>query len=86
MVIPQLSWPMDLTAKTLTVGIPYFPTQSQVTLSVVLDESNKIPELCESNNQASRTFEFDLDEIRTPRNRLGEIGGDVTGEIERGIR
>ena len=85
-VVPHLSWPMDLTAKTLTIGLHYIPTSSKVTLSVVVDELNLIPELCESNNEASRTFAFDLEEIQAPRNRLGEIGGDVTGEIRRGIR
>ncbi len=77
---------MDLTAKTQTIGLHYIPTSSKVTISVVVDELNLIPELCESNNEASRTFEFDLNEIQAPRNRLGEIGGDVTGEIRRGIR
>ena len=84
--VPHLSWPLDLTAKLLTVSIPYVPTRSRVPITVVVDESESIEELCESNNRAIRRFEFNLNEIRAPRNRIGEIGGNVTGEIERGIR
>ena len=57
-----------------------------MTITVVIDEANQIPELCESNNEAGRTFNFDLNEVNAPRKRVGEIGGDVTGEIRRGIR
>ena len=77
---------MDLAAKSLTVSVSYVPTRSQVPITVVVDERESIEELCESNNRAIRTFEFDLNEIRAPRNRIGEIGGNVTGEIKRGIR
>jgi hypothetical protein len=84
--VPHLSWPEDLAAKSLTVSVPYVPTRSRVPITVIVDEGESIAELCESNNRASRQFEFDLNEIRAPRNRVGEIGGDVTGEIKRGIR
>ena len=84
--VPHLSWPLDLAAKSLTVSVPYVPTRSRVPITVVVDERESIAELCESNNRAIRRFKFDLDEIRAPRNRIGEIGGNVTGEIARGIR
>ncbi|MDP6557363.1 MAG: CARDB domain-containing protein [Pirellulaceae bacterium] len=84
--VPHLSWPLDLAAKSLTVSVPYVPTRSSVPITVVVDERESIVELCESNNLAIRRFEFDLEEIRAPRNRIGEIGGNVTGEILRGIR
>jgi len=84
--VPHLSWPLDLTAKSLTVSVPYVPTRDHVSITVVVDERESIEELCESNNRAIRRFEFDLSEIRAPRDRIGEIGGNVTGEIERGIR
>ena len=84
--VPHLSWPLDLATKSLTISVPYVPTRSHVPVIVVVDERESIDELCESNNRAIRTFEFDLNEIRAPRDRVGEIGGNVTGEIKRGIR
>jgi len=86
LTVPRLSWPMDLEAKSLTVSIPYVPPSTNVIITVVVDESDSIVELCESNNQATRIFAFDLGEIHAPRNRVGEIGGDLTSEIEKGIR
>ena len=68
----------------MTVSIPYVPSRSNVKITVVVDENESIVELCESNNQATRQFAFDLNEIHAPRNRVGEIGGDLTGEIEKG--
>ncbi len=84
--VPRLSWPMDLAAQTLTVAVEYVPTRSHVPITVVIDEPQIVAELCESNNRATRRFEFNLDEIRAPRNRVGEIGGNLTREIEQGIR
>ena len=78
MTVSHLSWPLDLAAKSLTVSVPYVPTRSRVPITVVIDESQLIGELCESNNRAIRRFEFDLNEVRAPRSRIGEI--------ERGIR
>ncbi len=84
--IPHLSWPIAFQPQRLTVGVPYVPTQSRVAITVIIDEHERIAEMCESNNHATREFQFDLAEIRAPRNRVGEIGGNVSAEIQRGIR
>lgn len=85
-VISYLSWPMDLCAKTQTVAIPYIPTKPSTLLTVVVDESESVDELSETNNRATRLLKLSLDDVRAPRNRLGEVGGDVSDEIRRGIR
>jgi hypothetical protein len=84
--VVYLSWPMDLEAKSLTISLPYVPVQARVPITVVIDEAGRIEEICETNNRATRMFELDLAEVQAPRNRVGEIGGDVTGEIRRGVR
>ena len=85
-VIPHLSWPMDLSAKSRRVAVPYVPKKTPVTIIVVVDEPDDVEELSETNNRATRLLELTLDDVRAPRNRVGEVGGDVTGEIRRGIR
>ncbi len=84
--IPKLTWSEDLESKSMTVAVPYVPQQSNVRITVVIDEVDRINEISERNNTATRRFEFDLEEVNAPRNKVGEIGGDVTGEIEAGIR
>ena len=84
--VPHLSWPENFLPQKLMIGFPYVPAESHERISVIVDAENRIPELLEKNNQATRVFEFNLAEINAPRNRVGEIGGNVSAEIQNGIR
>ncbi|MEO1997771.1 MAG: CARDB domain-containing protein, partial [Planctomycetaceae bacterium] len=85
-VISYLSWPMDPCPKTQTVAVPYIPTEPSISITAVVDESESVVELSETNNRATRLLKLSLDDVRAPRNRLGEVGGDASREIRRGIR
>ena len=85
-VVSYLSWPIDLCAKTQTVAVPWLPTKPSTLITVVVDEQKTVDELSETNNRAQRLLTLSLDDVHAPRNRVGEVGGDVSGEIRRGVR
>lgn len=84
--VSYLSWPENFLPQKLRIGFPWVPSKRHEKVTVVVDAEERIPELLERNNQAARMFDFNLTEIHAPRNRVGEIGGDLSGEIRKGIR
>ena len=73
-------------AKSITLSARHVSERSDVSITVVVDEDNRIQEIYERNNTARRRFYFDIAGINATRKGTGEVGGDVSGEIRRGRR
>jgi len=84
--VPHLEWPQGFQSATLTVGFPYVPDHSREIITIVINEGQPFEEICQTNNTATRVFDFNMAELRAPRKRVGEIGGNVSAEIKRGLR
>jgi hypothetical protein len=73
-------------AKSITLSARYVSKRSDVFITVVVDEDNRIQEIYERNNTTRRRFYFDIAGINATRKGTGGVGGGVSGEIRSGRR